>query len=272
MSTSSMNISSKTIHSPSSPITSVYIPRVFSNIHPNVISQTFERQNIGVVDHIQVIQRPKKKGKSPAYMAFIYFKEWFSNQSALHLAERIVNPEKQARVVYDDPYYWIVLPNTNTKGKGKSTSQVSSASSPQESSSSSSQFNIEKTESLYLMIEDLQERVKHIEEYLCILHKYNSLTQLPSSPVSHPDDVYNYNYNNVDPDTEADYTYSYSDDDNGDIEVGDSSHRSGLFEYYDSPNQKQVRPNSPKMVRVDSLGLVYKETDVYNDSRFWCDP
>ena len=206
MSTSSLNISYET-SSPSFPslINSIYIPRVFSNIHPNVIGQTFERLNIGVVNHIQVIQRPKKNGKSSAYMAFVYFKEWFNNQSAINLAERVLDPEKQARVVYDDPYYWIILPNTTkTKGKGKSKSpqQVSSpVPSPSPPPASSSSFNIEKMESLYLMIEDLQERFMHVEEYLSLLHTYNSLLhtynsltqQVPSSPVSHPDD-YEYEY------------------------------------------------------------------------------
>lgn len=267
-SASSMNIASKTI-------TSVYIPRVFSNIHPNVISNTFEGQNIGIVDHIQVVQRPKKKGKSSTYMAFVYFKKWHTNQSALNLADRICDPEKQARVVYDDPYYWIVLPNT-TKGKGKSSykspqhqdQQVSttpvSNSIPASVSNDTNTIETEKMETLYLMIQDLQERIKHIEDYICILHKYNSLTQLPSSPVTHPDDVYDYDYN-VDSDAGDDYTYSYSDD-----EVKDSSHREGLNEMYTSSIQT-THTQSPKMVRVDSLGLVYKET-IEDDSRFWCDP
>lgn len=264
MSASSMNISSKTIIDSPSLIMSVYIPRVFSNIHPNVISQTFEGQKIGVVDHIQVIQRPKKKGQSPAYMAFVYFKEWFTNQSALHLAERIVNPDKQARVVYDDPYYWIVLPNT-TKGKPLSSPnnyhQQVSASSISHSSTSTDTYDIEKVDTLYLMIQDLQERVKHIEEYLCLLHKYTSLTQLPSSPVAHPDNTtyaYDYNYN-VDSDAGDDYTYSYSDDE-ADNNASSSIKKDALAQ--SSPN---------KMVRVDSLGLVYNETSE-DDSKFWCDP
>lgn len=264
-STSSMNISSKTTHSPST-ITSVYIPRVFSNIHPNVIKYTFENQNIGVVDHIQVVQRPKKKGKSSTYMAFIYFNKWFNNQSALNLAERIMDPEKQARVVYDDPYYWIVLPNT-TKGKRKSLSLSNNHRQVTVSSNDTHDNNTEKNDALYLMIQDLQERVKHIEEYLSLLHKYNSLTQLPSSPVAHPDNAYaydDYNYN-VDSDAGDDYTYSYSDD-----EIDDSiNHRQGLNEAYTSSIQKDATPK--KMVRIDSLGLVYKETPE-DDSKFWCDP
>lgn len=261
-SASSMNISSKTTSSLSS-ITSVYIPRVFSNIHPNVIRYTFESQNIGVVDHIQVVQRPKKKGKSATYMAFVYFNKWFNNQSAINLAERIMDPEKQARVVYDDPYYWIVLPNT-TKGKGKS----SSSSLPINHQQVSTRNRIQSSVSLRVQVKELEERVKHIEEYLSLLHKYNSLTQLPSSPVPHPDNAYAYDYNyNVDSDAGDDYTYSYSDD-----EVEEHHQESVSETYAPTLTQTQIQtPQSPKMVRVDSLGLVYKETSE-DFSKFWCDP
>lgn len=258
MSASSTNVST---------VSSVYIPRVFSNIHPNVISQTFERQNIGIVDHIQVIQRPKKKGKCSAYMAFVYFKEWFTNQSALNLAERITDPEKQARVVYDDPYYWIILPNT-TGNKGKSTTTttttinqkaVSSEVSP---ATSSSIETTEKMDTLYIMIQDLQDRVKHIEEYIYLLHKYNSLTNMPSSPVTHPDKASHYNYNyTVDSNVadEDNYTYSLDDEEDNDK---DQLHPYAPIGQSDSP---------PTMIHVDSLGLVYKNIDE-DDSRFWCDP
>lgn len=264
-SASSMNISSKTASSPSS-ITSVYIPRVFSNIHPNVIRYTFESQNIGVVDHIQVVQRPKKKGKSSTYMAFVYFNKWFNNQSAINLAERIMDPEKQARVVYDDPYYWIVLPNT-TKGKCKSLS----SSSPTNQQQVSARNRIQSSVSLRVQVKELEERVKHIEEYLCLLHKYNSLTQLPCSPVPHPDNAYAYDYNyNVDSDAGDDYTYSYSDEK---VNNDSINHRQGLNEAYNTSSsiKKDALAQSPKMVRVDSLGLVYKETPE-DDSKFWCDP
>jgi hypothetical protein len=266
MSASSMNIiqSNTETETSYSTITSVYIPRVFSNIHPNVISQTFEKQNIGIVDHIQVIQRPKK-GKCSSYMAFIYFKEWFANPSAVNLAERIADANKQARIVYDDPYYWIVLPNT-TKRTGKSgNSRISvpvTTSSADNSSHNSS--STEKLGAMYLMIEHLHERVKNIEEYLSILHKYNSLSQLPSSPVPHPDDAYNYNYNySIDSDTDAE----------DDTEVSHCSHRKGLNDLYTSASSTTATTPSPtKMVRVDSLGLVQDPRYEDDDSRFWCDP
>ena len=44
-------------------------------------------------------------------MVFVHFKEWYSNSAAVHFRERVENPEVDAKLVYDDPWHWIVLPN-----------------------------------------------------------------------------------------------------------------------------------------------------------------
>jgi rubrerythrin len=47
-------------------------------------------------------------------MAFVHFEYWNTNNPACqHLIERIQDPAREARVVYEDPYYWLVLPNHN---------------------------------------------------------------------------------------------------------------------------------------------------------------
>lgn len=100
---------------------SIYIPRVFNNISPARIKKTFEDLDIGIVDHIDVVKRQysKNKGingkKNSTYMAFVYFKQWNDNQSAINLMQRIQDPNKEARIVYDDPWYWILLPNMSAK-------------------------------------------------------------------------------------------------------------------------------------------------------------
>lgn len=95
---------------------SIYIPRVYGNIHTDFIAETFESLNIGVVDRVEAIPRP---GDKTTYMAFVYFSSWnVENKAAVHLAERINSPSAdtpQARIVYDDPWYWILLPNKSKK-------------------------------------------------------------------------------------------------------------------------------------------------------------
>jgi hypothetical protein len=61
--------------------------------------------NIGKVNHVDFIP---KKGKDYK-MAFVHFDEWFQDSlNASHIQERILDPTKVAKLVYDDPKYWIL--------------------------------------------------------------------------------------------------------------------------------------------------------------------
>lgn len=94
---------------------SVYIPRVFANITTDFIAETFENLNLGIVERIESVSRPGAN----TYMAFVYFDTWNTdNKAAIHLAERVNNTfdkGRTARIVYDDPWYWILLPNKSYK-------------------------------------------------------------------------------------------------------------------------------------------------------------
>jgi len=82
------------------------------------VADTFETLNLGVVDRVETIARP---GDKTTYMAFVYFASWNTgNKAAVHLAKRINTPGgPQARIVYDDPWYWILLPNKSEKSSSK---------------------------------------------------------------------------------------------------------------------------------------------------------
>ena len=90
---------------------SVYIPRVFNNISADRIVQVFQNLGLGRVHHVDFVPRVDC---NEAKMAFVHFEYWNTNNPACeHLIERIQDPAKEARVVYEDPYYWLVLPNHN---------------------------------------------------------------------------------------------------------------------------------------------------------------
>lgn len=92
---------------------SVYIPHIFDNIVKEQIEEVFENLKIGKVKNIDLIA---KKGKKEVYnAAYIHFEYWYDNTAAHNFQERILNPEKEARIVYDDPWYWIVLENKGNK-------------------------------------------------------------------------------------------------------------------------------------------------------------
>ena len=96
---------------PTSGLKSLYIPRVFLNITEEKIREVFERLELGEIERIDLVPRPYTSGTISANMAFIYFKYWSQTVSAQNLASRIMDPRREARIVYDDPWYWILLPN-----------------------------------------------------------------------------------------------------------------------------------------------------------------
>ena len=90
---------------------SICIPRIFENIPNKKIVGTFERLKIGKVDHMDIVWKTSRDGSSYK-MAFIHFSQWnMYSSAAIKLREDIENPNVDAKVVYDDPWYWIVLPN-----------------------------------------------------------------------------------------------------------------------------------------------------------------
>ena len=92
---------------------SLFIPRVFTNITKSRIRHILNKFNIGEVDHIDLINRMDKNG-TLYNNAYIHFKSWVQDCYTMRLQEKILNPNEEARIVYDDPYYWVILNNTGT--------------------------------------------------------------------------------------------------------------------------------------------------------------
>jgi hypothetical protein len=90
---------------------SVFIPYVFPNVSKERIAVAFESNTLGIVDRIDLIGKTDANGKAYNY-AFVHFSHWHDNEHAARFLEKLEDPSKQARLVYDDPWYWIVLPNT----------------------------------------------------------------------------------------------------------------------------------------------------------------
>ena len=97
---------------------SLFIPRVFSNITKDRILNTMEMNLLGKVKRVDLINKIDNSGK--AYnSAYIHFNYWFNSIIVENFQERIRNPEKQARIVYEDPWYWIILENNNIVNRKK---------------------------------------------------------------------------------------------------------------------------------------------------------
>ena len=90
---------------------SLFIPRVFANISEQRIERIFYSLGYGQVDRVDFVEKKGINGTGPYKSAYIHFDYWFDNDVADRFQERVRNPNKEARVVYDDPWFWIVLEN-----------------------------------------------------------------------------------------------------------------------------------------------------------------
>jgi len=101
-----------------STIMSIYIPHVFSNIGEDRIIRVFESLSLGKVNRIDFVEKMTAYG-STYNAAYIHFDHWYDTVVSKSFQERVRNPEKEARLVYDEPWYWIVLENRGSKGTRK---------------------------------------------------------------------------------------------------------------------------------------------------------
>jgi hypothetical protein len=92
---------------------SLYIPHVFANISKDEVINIFESLKIGKVSNIDFVN--KMCGQTQYNAVYVHFEYWYDNTVAHNFQERVLNPAKEARIVYDDPWYWIVLENKAKK-------------------------------------------------------------------------------------------------------------------------------------------------------------
>lgn len=100
---------------------SLYIPHVFSNFSKKMVAETFENLRIGNVKRVDFVHKRSSNGDYNA--AYIHFNYWCDNVAACNFQERVLNPNKEARIVYDEPWYWIVLENKVAKVKSSDRKQ-----------------------------------------------------------------------------------------------------------------------------------------------------
>jgi ribosomal protein L23 len=95
-------------------IESLYIAHVFPNIHKKKIAQLFEKLFLARIKGIDLVTKIGKDGK-PYNSAYIHIDYWFDTSAAKHFQEKIRSDAKEALLVYDEPWYWIVNENKSTE-------------------------------------------------------------------------------------------------------------------------------------------------------------
>ena len=88
---------------------SLYIPRVTRRMTAKFITNTIEAMRIGLVDKVDMAETADGRQMT----AYIHFSKWEETPANIQLQQRIKDPKQQARLVYDAPWYWILLVNNN---------------------------------------------------------------------------------------------------------------------------------------------------------------
>jgi len=93
---------------------SIYIPHVFPNFDKEYIAGVFQNMEIGNVSHVDLVSKMDRQGK--AYnAAYIHFNYWYTGPSAHNLQAKILDPNQEAKIMHQDPWFWICLENKRKK-------------------------------------------------------------------------------------------------------------------------------------------------------------
>jgi len=94
-------------------MSSIYIPHIFGNVTKEYIIKTFDFQGLGKVKSVDFVE---KMGKNGIYnTAFVHLEYWYDNIASVHFQERVKDPNREARIVYKDPWFWVCFENTGKK-------------------------------------------------------------------------------------------------------------------------------------------------------------
>ena len=157
---------------------SLFIPRVFPNITQERIMSIFYVLGLGDVKRVDRVLKQDGDGNE-YYSVYVHFERWYRTNAVANFQERVTNPDKEARIVYDDPWYWIVLENKGQKrvpGQRKPTlvleepakKSVSFAQEPMDPTSEENWDLADAAYAEYYEIQLDQERAK-VEHLECAL-------------------------------------------------------------------------------------------------------
>ena len=100
-------------------LTTLYIPRVHRNqMHEAYVKRVLECQQIAVVLHVDFVEFEHPDANFCFAVVHIHF--WIPGVISKHFRERIQS-QREARIVYSDPSYWVVLPYTQKQNVQKKT-------------------------------------------------------------------------------------------------------------------------------------------------------
>ena len=96
-------------------LTSIYIPRVHRNqMREAYVKRVFECQHIAIVSRVDFVEYEHPDANFCFAVVHVLF--WIPGVISKHFRERIQS-QREARIVFSDPSYWVVLPYTQKQKK-----------------------------------------------------------------------------------------------------------------------------------------------------------
>jgi hypothetical protein len=89
----------------------LYIPDYVTPMDIDLIKETFEKLEIAKVREVEFLPHLECEYNVEPEMygaARVHIDYWFENECAQHMQDRIRNPYQEARLVFDDPTYWLI--------------------------------------------------------------------------------------------------------------------------------------------------------------------
>ncbi len=113
---------------------SLYIPRVANNCYmkqsglsftniTDFMAHMFHSLDIGRVSRVDLVPIYSKSGNLTNFSkAFVHFELWYDTPSAFSIQEKMNDSSHGniAKLVYDDPHYWILKQNSSTAQNNRS--------------------------------------------------------------------------------------------------------------------------------------------------------
>ena len=84
------------------------------NEQHHYVAQTFLKQNIAKISDVTLI--PYWRNEEVVYVGFITVQEWMDTENAYNFIKKLGNSGKEARIVYDVDYWWVIQLNTVNEG------------------------------------------------------------------------------------------------------------------------------------------------------------
>jgi hypothetical protein len=157
-----------------STVMSLYIPHVFGNVTKEFMIKTIEFQGFGKVSKIDFVEKMGNNGKT-YNSAFVHFEYWCDNIASVHFQERVKNPDKEARIVYKDPWFWACFENTGKKHIPGERKERINLKELKETNNLSNVFEFEEEKNEVVLPQEVEDKFERelLEEFDCEHHYHN---------------------------------------------------------------------------------------------------